>query len=90
MPYDPNRRIQTPDFYPAEQQGWVNMGDDDPVNMQPAASALKQKFTQRPNAGDMTNMPVNNDMPMDMGGADAGGGGAAGLGGKLKGGLKSL
>ncbi len=91
MPYDPNTKRYTPDFGgPPQQQGWVDMGEDQPIDMGPAAGAFKQRFMQKP-AGDMSNMPVNNDLPMDMGGMDAGGGSpvSGGVGGKLKG-LKSL
>ena len=94
MPYDPNTRRYTPDFGgPPQQQGWVDMGDDQPIDMGPAAGAFKQRFMQNRGAGDMSNPVANQDMPELMsGGMDAGGGSpvSGGLGGKIKGGLKSL
>ncbi len=89
--YDPYKKLTTPDFGSQPQpQGWVDMGDDQPIDMGPAAGAFKQRFMNKP-AGDMSNMPVNHDLPLDMGGMDGGGGApvSGGLGGKLKG-LKSL
>lgn len=90
--YDPNKKLYSPDFgAPPQPQGWVDMGEDQPIDMGPAAGAFKQRFMQKPNAGDMSN-PVRDDAMPEMmsGGMDGGGGAAVGLGGKLKGGLKSL
>jgi hypothetical protein len=84
MGYDPLRKLYTPDFQPPDQMGWQDMGDDQQVNISPAVGAFQSRFMGG-NKGDMNNMPVNHDLPMDMGGMDAGGGSP------MKGkGLKSL
>ncbi len=85
--YDPKKPM-TADYAP--QQGWVDFGQDQPIDMGPAAGAFKQRFMQNRGAGDMTNVPSFDYKPETMEGiSDAGGGAAAGLGSKLKG-LKSL
>lgn len=85
MPID-KRGLYTPDFYPnAQPMGWQDMGDDESINIAPAAGAFKKRFMGG-NKGDMSSpTPMMNDLPEMMGGIDAGGG--APVKGK---GLKSL
>jgi hypothetical protein len=79
MPFDPNRRIMTPDFYPESQQGWIPMGDDQdqPIDAGPAVSAFKQRFMGggAPEHGGGLPMHPEEEMPMGMehGGPLAGG-----------------
>ncbi len=90
--YDPYKKLTTPDFgAPPQPIGWQDMGEDQPIDMGPAAGAFKQRFMNKP-AGDMGNPVTHQDLPEMMSGGMDGGGGSAvggGLGGKLKG-LKSL
>jgi hypothetical protein len=44
MPYDAARKLFLPDFQPEQQQGWVNMPDDAPIDAGPAVGAFKQRF----------------------------------------------
>lgn len=83
MPYDPLRKLQTPDFLPPEMQGWQDMPQDQQVNIQPAVGAFKQRFMGNAGQGDAPS-PTMDNLPMDMGGADASGGAA------IKGKMKSL
>ncbi len=85
--YDPNKKLYSPDFGAAPpQQGWQDMGEDQPIDMGPAAGAFKQRFMQKPNAGDMANVPSFDYKPETMEGIGDAGGGAP----IKKGGLKSL
>ena len=87
MPYDPVRRIYTPDMAPPEQQGWQQFAEDEPIDMGPAAGAFKQRFMGGPRngAGDMTNMPTTDALPEMTSGGNAGGGSPL-----KKAGIKSL
>ncbi len=85
--YDEKRRLYLPDMAPPEQQGWQQFAEDGPIDMAPAAGAFKQRFMSGPRNGagtGTTPMPTANDLPMDVGGFDAGGGAP------LKKGIKSL
>jgi hypothetical protein len=87
MPYDEKRRLYSPDFLPPDQQGWVDMGQPDQINIAPAAGAFQSRFMGG-NKGDMNNVPnpTMNDLPeMDSAMPDNAGG--APMKGK---GLKSL
>jgi hypothetical protein len=43
--YDPNSKIFRPDFLPPAQLPWqAGMNPDQPVNIQPAATAFKDRF----------------------------------------------
>ncbi len=88
-PSNPNRRIFRPDFSAAPQPQWQQFPEEE-INMQPAASALKQKFMQRGNMGTgNTPMPTMNDLPeMDM--PNMGGTGVGGEALKKGGVMKSL
>lgn len=89
MPYNPLRKLYTPDFVPEQMQGWQDFGESQDVNIQPAVGAFKQRFMG--NRGDMNNVPNPgmDDLPEMQSMGDAGGG--APMNAPMKGkGLKSL